>query len=346
MKIAFFSSKPYDKTFFEAENKNYGFELNFYETHLGPHIVNAIEDEQAVCVFVNDKVNRQVIEILAKKGVKIIALRCAGFNNVDLEAAKEFGIKVCRVPAYSPEAVAEHTMAMLLTLNRKTHKAYNRVREQNFALNGLLGFNLFQKTIGVVGTGKIGKAFINIAKGFGCKIIAYDLYPDQELMNNGVEYVELDKLFKSSDIISLHCPLTPETKHVINAESISKMKNGVLIINSARGGLIDTEALINGLKSKKVGGAGLDVYENERDYFFEDESGTVLEDDILARLLTFNNVVITSHQAFLTEEALNNIVETTLNNILSYAKKEELINEVWYNTETKKIMEGLKPKKN
>lgn len=210
MKIAFFSSKPYDKIFFEAENKNYGFELNFYETHLGPHIVNAIEDEQAVCVFVNDKVNRQVIEILAKKGVKIIALRCAGFNNVDLDAAKEFGIKVCRVPAYSPEAVAEHTMAMLLTLNRKTHKAYNRVREQNFALNGLLGFNLFQKTIGIVGTGKIGKAFINIAKGFGCKIIAYDLYPDQELMNNGVEYVELDKLFKSSDIISLHCPLTPE----------------------------------------------------------------------------------------------------------------------------------------
>jgi D-lactate dehydrogenase len=321
MKIAFFSSKPYDKTFFEAENKNYGFELNFYETHLGPHIVNAIEDEQAVCVFVNDKVNRQVIEILAKKGVKIIALRCAGFNNVDLEAAKEFGIKVCRVPAYSPEAVAEHTMAMLLTLNRKTHKAYNRVREQNFALNGLLGFNLFQKTIGVVGTGKIGKAFINIAKGFGCKIIAYDLYPDQELMNNGVEYVELDKLFKSSDIISLHCPLTPENHYMINQETIAMMKDGVTIINTSRGGLINTHEAIEALKNHKIGYLGIDVYEQEEKLFFKDLSAEIIQDDMIQRLMSFPNVLVTAHQAFFTQEALEQISEITMRSISEIKEK-------------------------
>ncbi|MGV0921102.1 2-hydroxyacid dehydrogenase [Empedobacter falsenii] len=321
MKIAFFSSKPYDKTFFEAENKNYGFELNFYETHLGPHIVNAIEDEQAVCVFVNDKVNRQVIEILAKKGVKIIALRCAGFNNVDLEAAKEFGIKVCRVPAYSPEAVAEHTMAMLLTLNRKTHKAYNRVREQNFALNGLLGFNLFQKTIGIVGTGKIGKAFINIAKGFGCKIIAYDLYPDQELMNNGVEYVELDKLFKSSDIISLHCPLTPENHYMINQETIDLMKDGVTIINTSRGGLINTHEAIEALKNHKIGYLGIDVYEQEEKLFFKDLSAEIIQDDMIQRLMSFPNVLVTAHQAFFTQEALEQISEITMQSISEIKEK-------------------------
>jgi len=321
MKIAFFSSKPYDKTFFEAENKNYGFELNFYETHLGPHIVNAIEDEQTVCVFVNDKVNRQVIEILAKKGVKIIALRCAGFNNVDLEAAKEFGIKVCRVPAYSPEAVAEHTMAMLLTLNRKTHKAYNRVREQNFALNGLLGFNLFQKTIGIVGTGKIGKAFINIAKGFGCKIIAYDLYPDQELMNNGVEYVELDKLFKSSDIISLHCPLTPENHYMINQETIAKMKDGVTIINTSRGGLINTHEAIEALKNHKIGYLVIDVYEQEEKLFFKDLSAEIIQDDMIQRLMSFPNVLVTAHQAFFTQEALEQISEITMRSISEIKEK-------------------------
>nr|WP_314546362.1 2-hydroxyacid dehydrogenase [uncultured Empedobacter sp.] len=321
MKIAFFSSKPYDKTFFEAENKNYGFELNFYETHLGPHIVNAIEDEQAVCVFVNDKVNRQVIEVLAKKGVKIIALRCAGFNNVDLEAAKEFGIKICRVPAYSPEAVAEHTMAMLLTLNRKTHKAYNRVREQNFALNGLLGFNLFQKTIGIVGTGKIGKAFINIAKGFGCKIIAYDLYPDQELMNNGVEYVELDKLFKTSDIISLHCPLTPENHYMINQETIAMMKDGVTIINTSRGGLINTHEAIEALKNHKIGYLGIDVYEQEEKLFFKDLSAEIIQDDMIQRLMSFPNVLVTAHQAFFTQEALEQISEITMRSILEILEK-------------------------
>lgn len=322
MKIAFFSSKPYDKTFFEAENKNYGFELNFYETHLGPHIVNAIEDEYAVCVFVNDKVNRQVIEILAKKGVKIIALRCAGFNNVDLEAAKEFGIKVCRVPAYSPEAVAEHTMAMLLTLNRKTHKAYNRVREQNFALNGLLGFNLFQKTIGIVGTGKIGKAFINIAKGFGCKIIAYDLFPDQELMNNGVEYVDLNKLFKTSDVISLHCPLTPENHYMINQETIAMMKAGVMIINTSRGGLINTHEAIEALKNHKIGYLGIDVYEQEEKLFFKDLSAEIIQDDMIQRLMSFPNVLVTAHQAFFTQEALEQISEITMRSISDILEKD------------------------
>lgn len=321
MKIAFFSSKPYDKTFFEAENKNYGFELNFYETHLGPHIVNAIEDEQAVCVFVNDKVNRQVIEILAKKGVKIIALRCAGFNNVDLEAAKEFGIKVCRVPAYSPEAVAEHTMAMLLTLNRKTHKAYNRVREQNFALNGLLGFNLFQKTIGIVGTGKIGKAFINIVKGFGCKIIAYDLYPDEELMNKGVEYVDLNKLFTTSDIISLHCPLTPENHYMINQETIAMMKDGVTIINTSRGGLINTHEAIEALKNHKIGYLGIDVYEQEEKLFFKDLSAEIIQDDMIQRLMSFPNVLVTAHQAFFTQEALEQISEITMRSISEIKEK-------------------------
>ncbi len=315
MKISFFSAKPYDKTFFEKENKQYNFDLMFYETHLGPHIVNAIEDEDAVCVFVNDRVNREVIEVLAKKGVKIIALRCAGFNNVDLEAAKEFGIKVCRVPAYSPEAVAEHTMAMLLTLNRKTHKAYNRVREQNFALNGLLGFNLYQKTIGVIGTGKIGKAFVDIAKGFGCKIIAYDLYPDEELKKKGVEYVELNTLFENSDIISLHCPLTPENHYMINEKSIATMKDGVTIINTSRGALINTSDTIEALKEHKIGYLGIDVYEQEEKLFFKDLSAEIIRDDAIQRLMSFPNVLVTAHQAFFTQEALEQISEITLKSI-------------------------------
>ena len=321
MKIAFFSSKPYDKTFFEAENKKYGFELNFYETHLGPHIVKAIEDEKAVCVFVNDKVNRQVIEVLANKGVEIIALRCAGFNNVDLEAAKEFGIKVCRVPAYSPEAVAEHTMAMLLTLNRKTHKAYNRVREQNFALNGLLGFNLFQKTIGIVGTGKIGKAFVNIAKGFGCKIIAYDLYPDEDLASNGIEYTDLKTLFTTADIISLHCPLTPENHYMINQHTIKLMKDGVTIINTSRGGLINTHDAIEALKKHKIGYLGIDVYEQEEKLFFKDLSAEIIQDDTIQRLTSFPNVLVTAHQAFFTQEALEQISEITMRSISEIAQK-------------------------
>ena len=320
MKIAFFSAKPYDKEFFNKENENFGFEFVFYETHLGPHIVNAIEDEDAVCVFVNDRLNREVIEILAKKGVKVIALRCAGFNNVDREALKEFGLKICRVPAYSPEAVAEHAMAMLLTLNRKTHKAYNRVREQNFALNGLLGFNLYQKTIGVVGTGKIGKAFVKIAIGFGAKIIAYDLVPDKDLEAIGMEYMPLESLFSQSDIISLHCPLTPENHYMINYESISKMKNGVTIINTSRGGLIHTNDAIIALKEKKIGLLGLDVYEQEEKLFFKDLSASIIEDDSIQRLMSFPNVLVTSHQAFFTKEALEQISQRTLQSISDLLK--------------------------
>ncbi|HLT87136.1 MAG TPA: 2-hydroxyacid dehydrogenase, partial [Sphingobacterium sp.] len=232
MKIAFFSTQPYDREFFNRENRDERFLYQFYETHLGPHIVQAVNDVDAVCVFVNDRVNREVIEVLASRGVKIVALRCAGFNNVDLDAAREFGISVCRVPAYSPEAVAEHAMAMLLTLNRKTHKAYNRVREQNFSLNGLLGFNLYGKTIGVVGTGKIGKAFCRVVKGFGCKLLAFDIYEDEQIKGMGVSYVDIDTLYRSSDIISLHCPLTPENKHMINSTSIQQMKNGVILLNT------------------------------------------------------------------------------------------------------------------
>ncbi|MDR2272349.1 MAG: 2-hydroxyacid dehydrogenase [Sphingobacterium sp.] len=315
MKIAFFSTKPYDKIFFEQENEAYGFQFNFYETHLGPHIVNAIENEEAVCVFVNDKLNRQVIEILAQKGVKLIALRCAGFNNVDLDAAKEFGIQVCRVPAYSPEAVAEHTMAMLLTLNRKTHKAYNRVREQNFALNGLLGFNIYKKKIGVIGTGKIGKAFIRIALGFGAEVIAYDLYPDKELIAAGVNYQPLDKLFEVSDIISLHCPLTPDNHYLINSESLAKMKDGVTIINTSRGNLIHTNDAIKALKERKIALLGIDVYEQEEKLFFKDLSTTIIEDDTIQLLMSFPNVLVTAHQAFFTEEALTQIAQRTLKSI-------------------------------
>jgi D-lactate dehydrogenase len=321
MKIAFFSTKPYDREFFEKENEKYGFELHFFETHLGPHIVNAIENEDAVCVFVNDKLNRNVIEILAKKGVKYIALRCAGFNNVDLEAARDFDIQVCRVPAYSPEAVAEHAMAMLLTLNRKTHKAYNRVREQNFSLNGLLGFNLFQKKIGVVGTGKIGKAFVKIALGFGAEVIAYDLYPDETLINLGVKYVALETLFMESDIISLHCPLTADNHYLINKESIDKMKYGVTIINTSRGNLINTNDAIQALKTKKIGLLGIDVYEQEEKLFFKDLSATIIDDDTIQLLLSFPNVLVTAHQAFFTEEALEQISQRTLKSIDDLIKK-------------------------
>ena len=327
MKIAFFSTQPYDRVFFNRENPDGRFEYQFYETHLGPHIVQAVTDVDAVCVFVNDRVNREVIEVLASRGVKIVALRCAGFNNVDLDAAREFGISVCRVPAYSPEAVAEHAMAMLLTLNRKTHKAYNRVREQNFSLNGLLGFNLHGKTIGVVGTGTIGKAFCRVAKGFGCKLLAFDIYEDEQLKEMGVSYVDLDTLYRSSDIISLHCPLTPENKHMINNTSIQQMKDGVVVLNTSRGALIDTSAVIDALKTRKIGGLALDVYEQEEKLFFKDLSGTIIEDDTIQRLMSFPNVLVTAHQAFFTEEALTQIAATTLRNIEELLSGQKLSNE-------------------
>ncbi len=249
----FLSAKPYDKLFFNRYNEPYGFNIEYYETHLGPHIVNAVTNADAVCVFVNDKLTAEVIGILAAKGVKLIALRCAGFNNVDLEAANSHGIRVCRVPAYSPEAVAEHAVAMLLTLNRKTHKAYNRVREQNFSLNGLLGFNLHGKTVGVIGTGKIGKAFCNIMLGFGCRVIAFDVYPDKTLESKGVVYLSQEDVLKESDIVSLHCPLTDENNYLINRQTLASTKKGVIIINTSRGGLIATVDVIEALKSGQVG---------------------------------------------------------------------------------------------
>lgn len=345
MKIVVFDAKPYDIEFFEKWNKIYGAQITYFEEKLSLKNVMLTKYQDVVCTFVNDDLNEKVINILSKNGVRAIAVRAAGYNNIDMKAARENRVTVFRVPAYSPFAVAEHALALLMTVNRKTHKAYNRTREGNFSLAGLTGMDLHGKTAGIIGTGKIARIFIKILNGLGMKVIAYDKFPnEQAAKEENFTYMTKDEVFANADVISLHCPLFPETRHTINEESIEKMKDGVIIINSARGGLVDTEALINGLKDKKIGGAGLDVYENERDYFFEDESASVLEDDTLARLLSFNNVVLTSHQAFLTNEALNNIVETTFNNILSFAKKEVLQNEIWYDEENNKVVEGPRNK--
>ena len=315
MKISFFSTQPYDKQFFNQYNDSFGFELEYFETSLGPQTVSLVSNSTAICIFVNDKVTAGVLQQLAAKGVKIIALRCAGFNNVDLEVAKELNIKVCRVPAYSPEAVAEHALAMILTLNRKIHKAYNRVREQNFSLNGLLGFDLSGKTIGIVGTGNIGRAFCKIMTGFGCKLLAFDVIANRETEALGVEYVPLIELLNKSDIISLHCPLNEQTKHLINNETISMMKKGVMLINTSRGGLIDTGAVIEALKQQQIAYLGIDVYEQEEKLFFRDLSADIIEDDTIQRLMSFSNVLVTAHQAFFTAEALTQIALTTLRNI-------------------------------
>jgi len=315
MKITFFSAKPYDREFFDRHNGPYGFQLDYFETHLGRHIVNAVESTDAVCVFVNDKLTREVVGTLASRQVRIIALRCAGFNNVDLEAAKEYGFRVCRVPAYSPQAVAEHAVAMLLTLVRKTHKAYNRVREQNFSLNGLLGFNIYGKTVGVVGTGKIGKAFCSIMRGFGARIIAYDIVTDRGPEEAGVTYLPLREVLEQSDILSLHCPLTKENHYLINKDTLKEMKPGVVLINTSRGGLICTADVIRALKERKVRALGIDVYEQEENLFFRDLSGSIIDDDEIQRLMSFPNVLITGHQAFFTEEAMTQIAQVTLANI-------------------------------
>lgn len=321
MRILFFSSKSYDKQFFNQHNEAHGHQLEYLETHLGPHIVNAIDGQEAVCVFVNDKVNAEVLAALAAKGVRIVALRCAGFNNVDLEEAKRLGIRVCRVPEYSPEAVAEHTVAMILTLIRKTHKAYNRVREQNFALNGLLGFNLHGKAVGVVGTGKIGKAFARIMKGFGCQVLAFDPYPDTAF--DMVEYVPLNELLSRSDIASLHCPLTPDTRYIINRETLALMKAGVTLINTSRGALLNTHDVIEALKQRHVAYLGIDVYEQEEHLFFKDLSERIIEDDTIQRLMSFPNVLVTAHQAFFTDEALTEIAQVTLESITALANGQE-----------------------
>ena len=314
IKTAFYDAKAYDMPSFIKFGNLKGIEFKFLETKLSADTVELARGCDAVCVFVNDTVSKEVIDRLYDIGVKIIALRCAGYNNVDVEQA--YGkIHVVHVPAYSPYAVAEHAIALLLTSIRRIHKAYNRTRDFNFSLNGLTGFDLHGKTIGVIGTGKIGRILIDICKGFGMNVIAYDLYPAKD---SGITYVPLDELYERSDIISLHCPLTDDTRHMIDEKAISKMKKGVVIVNTSRGALINGEALVDGLMERKVGAACLDVYEEEADIFFEDRSGHILNDDVLSRLISMPNVIVTSHQAFLTEEALENIAETTVNNIISF----------------------------
>ena len=318
LKIAFYDTKPYDERSFRETNEKYGFDIKFYKGRLNINNVVLTKGADAVCIFVNDSADAEVIQALADNGVKLLALRCAGYNNVDLKAAKG-KMTVVRVPAYSPYAVAEYTLALMLSLNRKIPRATMRTRDGNFSLHGLMGFDMHGKTVGIIGTGKIAKILIKILKGFGTNVIAYDLYPDYNFAReNHFIYASLDELYKASDIISLHCPLTEQTKNLINDYSISKMKDGVMIINTGRGQLIHTNALIEGLKNKKVGYAGLDVYEEESGYFYEDVSDKIIDDDTLARLLSFNNVIVTSHQAFFTQEALANIANTTLQNIKDF----------------------------
>lgn len=330
MKIAFFDTKPYDKPSFDKYGKEYGVEFKYFETKLNEDTVDLAHGFDGVCAFVNDTVNAKVIDKLCDMGIKTVALRCAGFNNVDMKHA--FGrIHVLRVPAYSPYAVAEHTMALLLTSIRRIHKAYIRTKDFNFSLSKLTGFDLHGKTVGVIGTGRIGRVFIDICRGFGMKVLAYDKFPANGLDNGDtVKYVELDEIFKNSDIISLHCPLTEDTHHIIDETALEKCKRGVVILNTSRGALVDAEALLQGIKSRKVGAACLDVYEEESDLFFEDNSGHIMEDDTLARLISMPNVLVTSHQAFLTEEALENIAETTVKNIVQLFETNQCPNELCY----------------
>ena len=328
--IAFFGTKPYDEASFNEKNKEFGFELRFFKGHLNRHNVLLTQGVDAVCIFVNDTADAEVIRTMAANGVKLLALRCAGYNNVDLKAAADNGVTVVRVPAYSPYAVAEYTVALMLSLNRKVHRAYWRTRDGNFALHGLLGFDMHGKTAGIVGTGKIARALIRILRGFGMEVLGYDPCPDEAFAReSGMTYVPLTELYRRSDIISLHCPLTDRTLHMIDAEAIGQMKDGVIIINTGRGQLIRTSDLIEGLKEKKIGAAGLDVYEEEADYFYQDTSDRIMDDDMLARLLSFNNVILTSHQGFFTREALDNIARTTLENIQAFSRG-ECLNEVKY----------------
>ncbi|SCY97131.1 2-hydroxyacid dehydrogenase [Microvirga guangxiensis] len=328
MHVTVFSTKPYDRRFLEAANAMAGHSLSFLEARLSSATSGLAEGAGAVCVFVNDEVNASVLARLASMGVKLVALRAAGFNNVDLEAARRESIKVARVPAYSPHAVAEHTIALILTLNRNIHRAYNRVREGNFALDGLLGFDLAGKTAGVVGTGKIGEVVCRILTGFGCTVLAHDPQPNAACEQMGVRYVPLEELLALSDIVSLHCPLTPATHHLIDAQALGRVKRGVMLINTSRGAVIDTRAVLRGLKDGTIGHLGLDVYEEEADLFFEDLSQRFIDDDVFARLLTFPNVLITGHQAFFTGEALANIAETTIDNITAFERTGQAAHEV------------------
>lgn len=331
IRIAFFDTKPYDRRSFDDIRERYCVSIDYYETRLTPESALMASGADAVCAFVNDDLSARTLEKLVSSGVKLIAMRCAGYNNVDLAYACD-KLEVVRVPEYSPYAVAEYTLGLILCLNRKYHRAFARVRENNFSINGFTGFDLHSKTVGIIGTGRIGRAFARVLQGFGVRILAYDVYPAMDAARElCMEYVPLEELYAESDIISLHCPLTPENVHLINPASIALMKPGVMIINTSRGKLIDTAALIDGLKSLRVGSAGLDVYEEETDYFFEDCSESAINDDILARLMTFPNVLVTSHQAFLTREALNNIASSTLENIRLFFDESSVPNGVCEN---------------
>ena len=328
MKVAIFGTQFYEREYFNKYNLGNKHELVFFEESLNAETTNLAKDFQAVCVFVTDKIDKNCIEKLAKLGVKLIDLRSAGYNNVDIDSAKSNNIKVLRVPAYSPQAVAEHAVAMIMTLNRKTHKSFNQVRENNFSLQNLMGFNLFGKTIGVVGTGKIGRAFCNIMLGFGCKVIAYDIKENETMIQKGVRYKTFDDLLSESDIISIHCPLTPETTYLFDKSAFEKVKIGVMIINTSRGGIINTKDATNALKKEKIGYLGLDVYENEAELFFKDRSQTIIQDDIFERLLSFHNVLITPHQAFYTLEAVTEIAKITIKNFTDFEEERVLENEV------------------
>jgi D-lactate dehydrogenase len=328
LRVAVFSTKSYDRQFFDAANERYGHELVYFEPSLDENTTPLAAGFEAVCAFVHDRVDRPVLEQLAEGGTGLVALRSAGFNNVDLEAADELGIRVARVPAYSPYAVAEHTVGLILTLDRGIHRAHGRVRDGNFALNGLLGFELHGRTVGIVGTGTIGATVARILNGFGCVLLAHDVRENPACIELGVRYVGLDELLAASDVISLHCPLTRDTCRLIDAEALAKVKPGVMLINTSRGALIDTQAVVEALKDGRVGSLGLDVYEEEDDLFFEDLSNVVIQDDVLMRLLTFPNVIVTAHQAYFTSEALTNIAETTLMNISAFERGERSDNEV------------------
>jgi len=330
IRVLFYDAKPHDQTSFEAANEDYHFTFKFLQGHLTEDTAILSRGYDVVCLFVNDQLTENITQILFNNQVELVALRCAGYNNVDLKAVYK-KIHVVRVPAYSPHAVAEHAVALMLSLNRKTHRAYYRTRDNNFTITGLMGFDMYGKTVGVIGTGKIGKVLIQILKGFGVTILAYDKFPDHAYAEQqGFTYAEINEIYQRADILSLHCPLTKETYHLINANSLGKMKKGVMIINTGRGHLIDSKALVNALRHGQVGAAGLDVYEEENEYFFEDFSTEIVGDDVLARLLSFPNVLITSHQGFFTKEAQANIAGTTLKNIHGYFHKETLENEICY----------------
>ena len=328
MKIGFFSAKNYDIQHFDEMNKSFGATIEYFDYRLCMQNAKLADGFEVVCAFVNDSLCEEVLVELAKGGTKIIAMRCAGFNNVDLDAAKRLGITVVNVPAYSPESVAEHTIAIMLTLNRKIHKAYQRTRDANFALSGLVGFNMHGKTVGVIGTGKIGIATIKILLGFGCKVVAYDPYPSQAVKDLGVEYIDLDTLYPQCDIISLHCPLTPDNHHLLCEQSFHKMKSGVMVVNTSRGGLLNAIDAMEALKEGQLGALGLDVYENEKELFFQDKSNEIIQDDVFRRLSACHNVIFTGHQAFLTDEALNAIASTTLKNVTDLMSGQHSANEL------------------